>query len=343
MGLLSSIAKFALPAVGGLIAGPAGLALGSFGQSMTNAVTSGIAGQIDANNTAKSASQNWAQQSQAQDSFNNFSAEQAQKQMDFQTAANQKQMDYELQSVINQMQHQTGERREAQAYATEMSNTAHQREIADLAKAGLNPILAAKYGGSSTPTSSATSGASAHGSTSSGAQPAHLQTPSQTASSASQIRQNVLQESKLNAEIDLLRAEAQTKRASVGLTNAQTTELSHRQTERIDQGIAKLYAETGRTSSEQLKNNFEAEIMRTITLPKGGIDIATARATLEELEMKMKILRSPDGYKFITQQLGQRGGALAAGRETVVNIINDTSTWLRDIIEKKLPFPYGAK
>lgn len=39
----------------------------------------------------------------------------------------------------------------AMSYQADMSGSAHQREVDDLRKAGLNPILSAKYGGASTP------------------------------------------------------------------------------------------------------------------------------------------------------------------------------------------------
>jgi len=47
------------------------------------------------------------------------------------------------------------ESRQNRRFQRDMANTAHQREVKDLIKAGLNPILSAKFGGAATPPTSA--------------------------------------------------------------------------------------------------------------------------------------------------------------------------------------------
>lgn len=88
------------------------------------------------------------------DRNNQWSAEQAAIQRDWQEAQNAKAMNFNSAEAVKN--------REWQQY---MSNTAHQREIADLKAAGLNPVLSVT-GGNGAPV---TSGATAQGVTSSGA------------------------------------------------------------------------------------------------------------------------------------------------------------------------------
>lgn len=63
-----------------------------------------------------------------------------------------------IQSSVNQNNSWSAEQAKKQMdFQREMSNTAHQREVADLKASGLNPVLSARLGGASTPSGASVS------------------------------------------------------------------------------------------------------------------------------------------------------------------------------------------
>lgn len=77
---------------------------------------------------------------------NQWSANQAQKAMEFEDAQALRQMQYQTRSDQAAMAWSAKEAQKSRDWTENLSNTAHQREIKDLLAAGLNPILSANGG-----------------------------------------------------------------------------------------------------------------------------------------------------------------------------------------------------
>lgn len=247
MGVLGSILKFAAPIVGGAVAGPLGAAVGgSLGTAITGNLSSGLQsaagayGDYQDQRAAQKAgdaryNSTFNQQIELGNLANAQRIEAAQKQMDFQER---------------------------------MSNTAHQREIKDLAAAGLNPILSSKYGGSSTP-----GGAMA--------QIADTHTPA--ASSAAARARQTLELQQMASSINLQSAQAQKLRAET-LNTPKQGALLNKQTE-VGQSTINLNSENEANARATRKN-----IRQQLYLIREQITDTTTKHQLRELETRIRNL-----------------------------------------------------
>lgn len=164
--------------------------------------------------------------------------------------------------------------RENREWQQKMSNTAHRREVRDLRKAGLNPILSAKTGGASTPAGNV----------------ATMQ------NSAKSVQDGVSQAANIAAHAANLKANTQQMVEQAQLIHKkQETEVANARDAQNRADISSVAAHVAR--------NSENALVQTEKILKGNFDAAGQKATDNIPRWKSK-------YKKLKKKLTTKGKSL---------------------------------